>query len=340
MQNILNSWVIRVHWPALLIATVALVVAGLYSGDRTLLDLSILTAIFSVMAVSLGMIFGQAGLMSLGQAAFAALGAYTTAILTTRWEISPLISLFASIAVPVIIAYPFARLTVRMSHLALALATLFLGEILLVLLSQGGEFTGGFVGLGGIPMLGFATDPVVFHLLAWSFVIIAVFCYSNIMASASGRALNTLRNDALRSQADGDRGASRLSMLFAFSAGLCGAAGWLYAHYLTYLAPESLPPLLSISLLLMVIVGGSRYVLGPVVGAAVLTLLNDRLPDDVQGLLYGTSLVLVLLIAPSGLLGLAESAWNRVRGHSPETSNDSDDGELAVSAKSEEVVTR
>ena len=340
MQNILNSWVIRVHWPALLIAAVALVVAGIYSGNRTMLDTSILTAIFSVMAVSLGMIFGQAGLMSLGQAAFAALGAYATAILTTRWEVSPLIGLLASIAVPAIIAYPFARLTVRMSHLALALATLFLGEILMVLLSQGGEFTGGFVGLGGIPTLSFATDPVLFHLLAWSFVIIAVFFYSNLMASASGRALNTLRNDVLRSQADGDRGARRLSMLFAFSAGLCGAAGWLYAHYLTYLAPESLPPLMSISLLLMVIVGGSRYVLGPVVGAAVLTILNDRLPDDIQGLLYGISLVAVLLMAPSGLLGVVETVWNRVRGHSPQPGNDSDDGDLVLSVKSEEVVAR
>lgn len=314
MSTILNSWLARTHWPALLLAAVALAAAGIFSGNRTMLDLSILIAIYSVMAVSLGMCFGQAGLMSLGQAAFAALGAYTTGILTSRWEVNPLLGLLAAIAVPALVAYPFARLTVRLSHLALALATLFLGEIVLVMLSQGGDFTGGFIGLGGIPQLDFAAEPVVFHLLAWSFVIICVVIYSNIMSSASGRALNTLRNDELRSQADGDRGTHRLAMLFMIAAGMCGAAGWLYAHYLTYLAPESLAPLLSITLLLMVIVGGSRHVLGPVVGAAVLTIIRDQLPDSIEGLLYGTCLVLVLLIAPRGILGVLEDAWHRVRG--------------------------
>src|SRR5690606_22022710 len=86
-----SSWLVRTHWPAMLVAVVALVVAALFAQNRTLLDLSILIAIYSVMAISLGMLFGQAGVMSLGQAAFAALGAYTTGILTTRWELSPMI---------------------------------------------------------------------------------------------------------------------------------------------------------------------------------------------------------------------------------------------------------
>src|SRR5690606_5789307 len=173
---------------------------------------------------------------------------------------------------------------------------------------------GGFIGLGGIPTLEFADEPAIFHLMAWAFVVVSLVIYANIMASAAGRALNTLRNDELRAEADGDRGPHRLAALFAISAGMCGAAGWLYAHYLTYLAPESLAPLLSITVLLMVIVGGSRYVLGPVVGAAALTYLNDWLPDEIQGMLYGGALVLVLLIAPKGILGVLEALRDRASG--------------------------
>lgn len=289
------------HLPAITLTVVVLGLIGVFSGDRTMLDTMTLIAIFALMALAVGMCFGQAGIMTLGQAAFAAIGAYTTAILTTRFELPIVIGAIAAILLPAAIAYPFARLTVRLSHLALALATLFLGEIVVVLLAEGGTFTGGHLGLGGIPSL--TDDPVVFTLIAWAFVVLGVVLYSNLIASAAGRALNTLRSDRLRSEADGDRGPHRLAMLFALAAGMCGAAGMLYAHYLTYLAPESLSPVVSISLLLMVIVGGARFVLGPVVGATVLTLLSDHLPDEIEGLLYGATLIVVLLLAPKGLLG-------------------------------------
>jgi branched-chain amino acid transport system permease protein len=296
-------------------AAVLLVAVGiatlLIGGSRTMLDTSILVAIYALVALSLGMLFGQAGIMSLGQAAFAAIGAYATAIVTTHYGAPPLLGLLLAVLLPPLVAYPVARALIRLSHLALALATLFLGQIILIFLREGGDFTGGFIGLSGVPPLPFAPTPLAFHLLAWAFVLVAVVLYTNLTGSAGGRALNTLRNDPLRAQADGDAGAHRLSVLFAFSASLAGAAGWLYAHYLSYVAPESLSLELSISVLLMVVIGGTRYVLGPVVGALLLTVLNDRIPTQVLGLLYGGTLVVVLLLAPNGVLGVIVDAWHR-----------------------------
>jgi len=306
---------LRRQSPALSLLLIVVVSGAIFSGSRSTLDTSILIAIFSLMALSVGISFGQAGMMSLGQASFAAIGAYTTSILTTQAGWSPYAGLVAAVLVPPLIAYPLARLLVRLSHLALALATLFLGEIVMIVLNNGGDLTGGYLGIGGIPPISLATTPLAFHFLAWGCVVVTVVLYSNLKSSAAGRALNTLRQDPLRAQADGDDGPHRLSATFAFSAGLCGLAGWLYAHYLTYVAPESLSVSTSISVLLMVIVGGSRYVLGPVVGAALLTVLNDHLPAEVLGLLYGLALVIVLVVAPRGVMGVAAQLLGRFRPH-------------------------
>lgn len=309
----------RRHLPAIVLTVVAAAVLALNAGQPAAVNTVILIGIYGLMATSLGMIYGQAGMMSLCQASFAALGAYSTAILTTRWDVDPLVGVVVAVLVPAIVAYPLARLIVRLSPLALALATLFLGTVVGILLNQGGAFTGGYLGIGGIPPLPFVRTPLDLAIFTWVCVIVVVVLYTNLVGSAAGRALNTLRVDTLRSQADGDRGPQRLSTLFAFAAGLAGFAGWLYAHYMTFLAPESLSMHLSLTLLLMVLVGGSRHVLGPVLGAVVLTYLNDVLPDDMQGLLFGSAVILVLVLAPRGVLGTVENLvrstpWRKQQG--------------------------
>ncbi|AZI65937.1 branched-chain amino acid ABC transporter permease (plasmid) [Rhodococcus qingshengii] len=303
----------RKHLPAIALTFIVAVVLVLNSAQPASISTITLIGIYGLMATSLGMIYGQAGMMSLGQASFAALGAYSTAILSVRWELNPLLGLVAAVLIPSMIAYPLARLIVRLSSLALALSTLFLGSAVAILLNQGGDFTGGYLGIGGIPTLAFLKTPVDYTIFVWVCVIIVIILYTNLVKSAAGRALNTLRVDSLRSQADGDRGLHRLSGLFAFAAGLAGLSGWLYAHYMTYLAPESLSVHLSLSLLLMVLVGGSRHVLGPVLGAVVLTYMNKVLPDDMQGLLYGASVILVLIAAPRGIIGTIENIVQRRR---------------------------
>ncbi len=298
---------------AIVLVVVVAIWLAVAAGQPVALNLAILIGIYGLMATSLGMVYGQAGMMSLCQASFAALGAYSTAILTTRWGIHPLLGFVAAALVPTVVAYPFARLIVRLSPLALALATLFLGKTIYIVLNQGGDLTGGYLGIGGIPPLPLASTPFSFAILVWGCIAVAVILYTNLIHSAAGRALNTLRIDSTRAQADGDRGPHRLSMIFAFAAGLAGVGGWLYAHYMTYLAPASFSMHLSLTLLLMVLVGGSRSVLGPVLGAALLTYLTDKLPDDMQGLFYGCAVVLVLIIAPRGVLGTVDSLWRRFR---------------------------
>jgi branched-chain amino acid transport system permease protein len=141
----------------------------------------------------------------------------------------------------------------------------------------------------------------------WCFVCVAVLVYENLVRSPYGRALNVIRHDRTRAIADGVAVAPLLSAMLALSGALAGASGWLYAHYISFLSPESLDTQTSISVLLMAVVGGAQSVLGPVLGTLLLNLLSKLLPaQEAQGLFYGGTLILILLVAHDGLFGLGK----------------------------------
>ncbi|WP_248592766.1 branched-chain amino acid ABC transporter permease [Thermobifida alba] len=316
MRSAMNhSSLLRRQAPTAALAAGVLAITLFIHADPASLDLSITVAVFSLLALSVAASYGQAGVLSVAQAAFAALGGYATAIATTRWDLPVLAGLAAAVAVPVLVAYPLARLVSRLSHLALAIATLVFGEIVVILLREGGDLTGSYIGISAIPSLPWAEDLFSYHLFAWAVVVAVTALYANLVRTSHGRSLQTIRYDVLRARADGVNVARRTAAVFSFSAGIAGVAGWLYAHHLKYLAPESLPSALSITAILMAVVGGSRYVLGPVVGTTVLVFVQNALPSEAaQGLLYGSALVVALLAAPDGLLGLARQAWTALRG--------------------------
>lgn len=300
----------------LVVAALALLVTPFIAGSSTHLDTSRIIAMWALIAVSLGICYGQAGILSVGQAAFASLGAYATAIATSNYDLPIVVGLALSLVVPAVIAYPLARVIVRLSPLALALSTLVLSEILHHLLASGGSFTGGFIGISGISRP--VSSPLAVHFLGWGAVLAAVIVAAHLRDSTQGRALRIISKDQVLARSLGVPVEARLSAVFALSSLIAGFAGWLYAHTTTYLAPESLPLGLSITIVIMVIVGGKSTVFGPVLGAIILTFILDYLPREaVQGLFYGGALVLVLLLFPEGILGRDwKSTFRRRRGPS------------------------
>jgi branched-chain amino acid transport system permease protein len=138
--------------------------------------------------------------------------------------------------------------------------------------------------------------------------------YENLVNSPFGRALNVIRHDRTRAQADGVNVPQLLSAAFAFSAAIAGSAGWLYAHYISYISPNSLDTHTSISALLMTVIGGSGIILGPLAGTVFLDVLVRHLPaQELQGMFYGGALILILILAPTGLLGLVPALLARLR---------------------------
>lgn len=269
--------------------------------------------IFALLALPLGLLYGQGGTVSLAQGAFAAIGAYTTAIITTRFGLSPLMSLLPAVALPALVAFIIAKPILRLPELSLALVTLSIGTVVEIALQRGGDLTGSFNGINGIPALPFVgTSRIRAHFVVWAVVVLLVIGYVNYMSSLRGRALNAIRTDHLLAQAMGVNVALDLSLLFAITAGLAGLGGWFYAHTLGYVAPDSLSIALSANVLFMVVLGGRKSVLGPIIGAAIFTLASDFLPGtESQGMFFGGILILVLLFSPDGLMTLVPRRWRR-----------------------------
>jgi len=309
--------ILHTYRSAILLTLVVLAVTPLISGNRSYLDTGLTIATTAIIALSVGLCYGEAGILSVAQATFASLGAYTTAILTTSHGWPMAAGLVVALLAPAIVAYPLALLVVRLSPLALGLATIVFSEIFYKLVQGQGALTGGFLGISGIPFLPVA-NPVVIFLFAWALVIVVVILLSHIKVSTQGRALRVVRTDPLLAESLGVSVTPRLAATFALSASIAGLAGWLYAHTRGFVAPESLPVDLSLTVLMMAIIGGRTRVLGPIVGAVLLVLVFDFIPSaQSQGMFYGALLILVLVFFPAGILGIdvrRSAAWRRLRG--------------------------
>jgi len=290
--------------PAFVVALIIAVLSPLIAADAFWLDNSVIVAIFALMSLSAGMAYGQAGILTMATAAFASLGAFATSILTVHYGISPWLGLLAAIVLPALLAYPTARGIVRLSPMPLSIGTILLSLVLEHFVREGGSLTGGYVGLSGIPALPGFDSQFSFHLLGWALVVAVLIFYVNLTNSAIGRAVRTAKHDPLRATADGVNVANILASYFSVTAAIAGVAGWLYAHYMSYMGPDSLTMHVSLRIMLMAVIGGATTYLGPVLGAAFLTLLTLYLPAaETQGMIFGAVLILVLLVTPNGILG-------------------------------------
>lgn len=296
--------------PVVLLAVIVTGITPLIAKSPFWLDNSVLVAVFALLSLSVGMAYGQTGILSIAPAAFGAIGAFATSVITVRFGLSPLIGLALALLLPAVLAYPMARAITRLSPLPLSIATLLLSMVLELAIREGGSLTGGNIGISGIPSLWFADSVFAMHVLAWLIVVAVMALYANLTHSVIGRAVKTSRHDPLRATADGVNVPALLAAYFALSASVAGLAGWLYAHHLTYMGPDSLTMHVSIKIVLMAVIGGASTLLGPVLGAAFLTLLTLYLPAaETQGMIFGVVLIFVLLVAPNGVLG---TDWNQL----------------------------
>lgn len=289
----------------LLLVVIVLVLTPVISSNAAAIDTSITIATYSIIAISLSMSYGMGGMLSFAQGAFAAIGAYATAIFTLNLGLHPLLGLPLAIVVPMLMAYFIARLVVRMSPLALGLATLALGELIELLLNEGGNFTGAYIGLSGIEGLVPSSQWLGLHLLSWAIVVLVLLGYVRLRNSNKGRALQSLSVDVALSKSVGIRPVKELTALFAAAGAVAGLGGWFYAHTRTYLSPTSLSMDLSFMVAIAVVLGGRRSLLGAVLGTAVIVILRDILPgSELHGMFYGLALVITLLLFPEGILGI------------------------------------
>jgi branched-chain amino acid transport system permease protein len=253
-----------------------------------LVDIS-LVFIYGLCGLSLMVLAGYTGLVSLGHAAFLGIGAYAHVYFTQDlgwpWLLSVLVSAGVTAAVGVLVGLP----ALRMTGVYLTIATLAFALIIQEVLTHWDSVTGGLKGkavakavIFGLPFGG----PAAFYFLCLAFLIGGLWLTQNLLSSPTGRAWVAIRDSEIAAQSMGVNLAAYKTIAFAYSAGLMGVAGALFAHKIGYLAPDIFTVLLSIQFLLMVVVGGLGSLHGALYGAvfvALLPVLISEARDSVPG---------------------------------------------------------
>ena len=244
--------------------------------------------LYSIVALGLVLLTGVAGQTSFGQAAFVGIGAYTTAILSTHYALSPWINLFVGLALTLGLAFCLGLITLRMKGHYLPLATIAWG-ISLALLFGNLEFLGGHTGLTGIPALNLfgleLRNERYFYFLIWGIALIALWATDNLLDSRPGRAVRALRGHLGMAEAFGVDAARLKIVVFVYAALLAAVSGWLYAHLQRFVNPTPFGINQGIEYLFMAVVGGAGSVWGAVVGATLITLAKQVLQDILPALL-------------------------------------------------------
>jgi branched-chain amino acid transport system ATP-binding protein/branched-chain amino acid transport system permease protein len=236
----------------------------------------------SIVALGLVLLTGIGGQTSFGQAAFVGIGAYTTAVLTTLYGISPWLTLPAGLALTIIIALFLGFITLRLSGHYLPLGTIAWG-IAIFFLFGNLELLGKYSGIAEIPSLMLfgarLGDGRMFYYLIWAVTLLALFAVRNLLDSRSGRAIRALKGRTTMAESFGVDTARLKIVIFVYAAVLAALSGWLYAHFLRFVSPQPFGVNASIDYLFMAVIGGSTEVWGAVIGAALLTLLKEWLKD-------------------------------------------------------------
>lgn len=322
MKSAWSEWVVCVLWLGLGGIALAL------SNDYHALVLGTV-ACTAIVGIGLNVLLGLAGQTSLGHAAFYAIGAYACTLLTMRAGLPWLIALPAAALIAGIAGALLSVPALRVRGPYLAMVTIAFGYFVEQAIAEWKSLTGGWNGIMNIPQPAmFGDNPLPWHLALVALII------SGLLVPAFGIFSRSDRGIVMRATRDAETAASTLgahlmmvrALAFGISAALTGLAGGLFATLNGFISPESFPFSQSINFLLMVMIGGVAQPAGPLAGALVVVLLPEALSQlaEYRLLFMGGLLLLVLLIAPRGIVGtlgpwIARNLRVRARTHTDDT---------------------
>jgi len=284
-----------------------IVLTGMLTSNSYHLQLLTFIGINTLLALGLNMLMGYAGQISLGHAAFYGIGAYTTAILTVHLNWSPWLALPAAVLLTALVAFLVALPMLKLSGYYLGMGTLGFGMIIYILIRQWTTVTGGDSGLVGIPFLALgpyslASGKTYFYLV-WGVVLVSFLICERLVDSRVGRALRAIHDGEQVAAAMGIDTSRLKTGVFVLSAIFAALAGFLYAHLVSFISPNSFDFLVSIRLVTMVVVGGMASIWGSLLGASLLTILPEWLHvfSDFEMIVYGLILMTIMIFLPQGL---------------------------------------
>ncbi len=289
-----------------IVAAIAIALPFLFPDHYYVTVVGVVAGIHAVLALSLHLLMGYAGQISLGHAAFFGLGAYSSGILTTQFGWNPWLAIFAGVALTCAIAYGVARPILRLKGHYLALATLGLGIIANIVFVEL-EITGGPDGMGDIPPLsifGWLVDSDIrWYIVIMTLLVVVLWLALNIIDSRSGRALRALHGSEVAAEMMGIDTTVTKTSVFVLAAGIASVVGSFFAHQQAFISPGSFNFFFSIELVTMVVLGGMASTYGAILGAVILTFLPELLVvfEDYEVMIFGGILMVMMIFLPQGL---------------------------------------
>jgi branched-chain amino acid transport system permease protein len=296
----------------ILLALMALAaVLPLFVQDQYVLHIAIMVLFFAVLASSLNLVVGYVGEFSLGHTAFLGTGAYTAAILATQhgwplWATIPMAGLLAALMGVVI-----GALTLRLQGPFFVIVTLSFAEVLRLIADNWIGLTNGPMGIAGVPQpewLAQASNLAAkqfYYGIAWVLLALTLYLSYRFVYSNAGRAAVAVRENRYVAQSIGIRPLNYTMLALVLGALLSGMAGGFYAHYISFVGPEVFRFAFMVSMIIMVLIGGKGTLVGPLIGALLVTFLEEYLREakELRLSIFGLAVIAIVLFLPRGLMG-------------------------------------
>jgi len=261
--------------------------------DTYLLTIAVIVGIYVLLSLSLDLQYGFTGLINFGLAGFFAVGAYTSALLTMRAGLSPLLSFPAAAILAALLAWPIGRVALRLRDDYLAIVTLGFSEIVRLVLVQEQWLTEGVRGIAGVPRLGAGwgnprfSEFFLLGMLVLCIVLVILFL-RRLTASPYGRTIQAIRDDETAVRVLGKEPAVFKTQILMLGGAIAGLAGAFYAHYMTYIVPDLFVPLVTFYIWMAIIMGGVARLSGAIVGAVILVFFTEGV-RFLRGVIPGVS---------------------------------------------------
>lgn len=281
-----------------------------------LFHLIIIFAVYSILGLSLNLLVGYAGLLSVAHAAFYGIGAYTTAIILTKTSMGFFTSIVVGVTITIIVGLLIGVVLSKFKGDYYALVTLSFNTIIFSIFLNWQTLTGGPLGIAGVPkpeLFGISFDTTSNFLILTLVIFVLVFLISRYIANSPfGRALKAIREDETALAVFGYNTFKFKLVIFVITAALASIAGSLFAAYITFIDPSSFQILESTIILAIIIIGGLANLWGSIFGALFFILLPEALrfiglpphiAAQMRQVIYGVILILLTLYRPQGLRG-------------------------------------
>ncbi len=297
----------------ILIFTAILIVVPFVLQNEFHFQLAILAMLNAMICIGLNLLMGYAGQVSLGHGAFAGLGGYIGAILTTEYQFNPLLSILSAVIFMGIFAFIISKPILKLKGHYLAMATLGIGVIINIILNVEYEITGGTDGMAVDSFILFGFE--LFESMHWYIVValllvFTLWIFDNLIKSPFGRILRSIRDSEKAADCVGINVSFYKSVVFTISVVVATIAGSLYGFFSGFISPQEASFNHSIELVVMVVLGGLGRLYGAVIGATILTVLPQLLTafEEYETLIFGLIIIAIMIFMPKGIVSL----WDKI----------------------------